>query len=249
MSGDVSSNAEKRLQFGLQLASAAFLLWLYVGDLLRLVRAQLASVAVLHALPSLPLSLVGSAVAVAFAVTLFLAPRKPAGWRPRRLAAIAAVVLVFIDFLVLSPRRTSELPELELVGALGRLTDALTQQATLERVPTDARLFEKALASLGPVPVFEKGERVPAWKLEVHRNCTAPESKPAAPGTFVFCVAPDATHGWVTLTATAGAATFGEPGVIGVQPPWVGEVTVAEPRPPEPPEDAVWQQPTPDDEP
>lgn len=247
MSGDVSSNTEKRLQLGLQAACAVFLVWLYVGDLLRLLRAPFAEVAVLHELPSVPLSLVGSAVAVTFAVTLVLARRRPAGWRPRRLAVIAAVLLIFVDFLVLASRRSTELPELELAGALNEVTEALNRRSTLERVPTDPRGVDQELSALGPVPLFVRGARVPKWSLEVRRGCTAPDPRPAAPGTFVYCVTPDATRGWVTVSATEGAATFGAPGVIGLRPPWVGEVTLAEPPPPEPPEDAVWQPPTPDE--
>lgn len=247
--GDVSTKSEQRVRWALQLLFAAFLLWLYAGDLLRYVRAQSASLAVLHALPSLPLSLAGTAVALAYAVTLVLARNRPAGWRPRRLANIAAVLLIFIDFLVLASRRTGELPELELVGALGDMTQAINNAATLDGVPTDARAFEKDLTQLGPPPLFVGGERLAKWSLEVRRNCTGPADKPGAPGTFIYCVAPDATHGWVTLTATAGAATFGDPAIIATQGPWVGEVSVAQPHPEAPPEDPVWQPPTQDEAP
>ncbi len=218
-----------RLRFAAQLLFAGFLGWLYGGDLLRFARAQGAPVTVMNELPSLPLSLVGVAVALTFGSTLVLKGRRGPGWGPWKAAVLAAVGLIFFDFVVLSSRRSLGSAEGALVEAVFTVSGALNDRATTAQVPRDARGLEALLGRLGPVPLFVEGTRVARWQVASRGTCAGPSAEVAgaAPGTLLYCTAADGRRGWVTLVATAGAQTFGEPAVVSVAELWVGEVSLA----------------------
>ncbi len=235
-----------------KLLFAAFLLWLYGGDLVRWLRAQVADVTVMNHLPSLPLALVGSFVAMGFGYVVLASAftAQPANWRPRRIATIAAVSLLFFDFLVLSSRRPMVPPVEVLIASINTVAEAAGQASSTQSVARDPSILEEALAPFRDVPLFVKGERVSGWKVQLRESCSGPatELQTATPGTLIYCVSSDRQRAWVTLVATVNGATFGAPGIAGTDGVWVGTVGVARPRA-EQPGPPVWQAPTPDDEP
>ncbi len=231
---------------------AAFLLWLYVGDLIRFFRAQAAPVTMLNELPSLGLSLVGTVVALAFTGTLVLvaARRQPRAWRPRDFSIAAALFLVFIDFVILSAKRSPISAESRLLMAIQSVADDATRAAAIESVPRDPNLLRSFLEGVGAVPLFVEGERVPEWKLELRERCTGPALEPgsATPGTLIYCVAGDRKRAWVTLVGTTLGQSFGAPAIVSTEGDWVGEVVAAAP-PEEPAGPPVWGPPTPEEQP
>jgi hypothetical protein len=243
------------LRFGLlvtQALLACFLLWLYPGDVVRYVRAQGAAVAVMTEVPSLPLALLGSLVALGFTATLLLvALRKQDGaWRPRRLLLASALFLLFLDFAVLSFRRSAISAERRLLLAVTTLTDEADANAAVESVLREPQLLQSFLGDVGPVPLFVEGQQVPAWKVEVRERCSGPALEPGAatPGTLIYCIAADRQRAWVTLVGAALGQTFGPPAIVSAEGDWVGVVRALEP-PAERDGPPVWGEPTPDEEP
>ncbi|MGV3623573.1 MAG: hypothetical protein ACO1OB_22325 [Archangium sp.] len=228
---------------------AAFLLWLYVGDVVRWVRLQLAPVAVMTDAPSLPFAIVGTVIALALVAKLIsrvtgkpLLPARVAAWVPA-----LAVMLPLVDLIVVSSRREFLFPEELLVGAAHTVAQAASQNSGAEFVARDPSIFEQAVAPFTDVPVYVNGERVPKWKVQLREGCSGPatDALDATPGTIVYCVAADRRQAWVNVVATAGGATFGPAAMSGLEAPWVARVQVAraaEVPPPEP----VWESPTPE---
>ena len=239
-----------------RLVLLGFLGWLYGGDLARWVQAQSAEVAALSELPKLWLSAGGVAVTVCGAVVLAMAvaTKKPSGWRPLRLLTIAAVSLLFFDFVVLSSRRSPISSEDRMLLAIHSLADGATAGAASEAVPRDPAMLAAFLDGLGPLPFFVKGERVAPWKVELRERCAGPATDPGQlpVGTLIYCVAVDRKQAWITLVGTAYGQVFGPRAIVSVKEGWVGEVHVPAPEPtasPDSPGESVWEQPTPDDGP
>jgi hypothetical protein len=229
-----------------------FLGWLYGGDLLRWIEAQGAEVSALSELPRLWLSLLGCAVTIGGVVIVVLARTKPANWAPLRLLTIATVSLLFLDFVVLNSRRSPLTPDDQTALAVQFLSESASREAGTEAVPRDPQLLASFLEGLGSVPYFVKGERVPAWKVELRERCPGPASEAgqASVGTLIYCVSTDRKQAWVTAVATAQGQVFGPRGVFSTQEGWVGEVHVAPPEPAAEPEEElspppVWEPPTP----
>lgn len=232
---------------------------LYGGDLLRYVRATGADVAWMASLPSLGLAFAGVAVLLLAGGLLGfgLATGKDAAWRGYRLGPIAGLMLLFFDFAVLSSMRSPMSGQEQAALAVVALADGASQNASHVAVPDDPRLLASLLEDLGPVPFFEKGERVPRWSVDVRTGCSGPaaEAEGKGPGTLVYCVAGDRKRAWVTLVGVAPGESFGAPRIVSTEEPWMQEVTLA-PQEPEPtegeggvpsPED-VWRLPTPDEQ-
>ena len=237
-------------------ALLGFLGWLYGGDLARWVQAQTAEVAALSELPKWWLSLGGVAVTAGGAVVLAMAVarKKPSGWPPLRLLTIAAVSLLFFDFVVLSSRGSPISAEDRMLVAIHSLSDGASGAAAPQAVPRDPALLATFLDGLGPVPFFVHGERVAQWSVELRERCAGPSSEPGAlaPGTLIYCVSVDRKQAWVSLVGTPQAQRFGPRAIVSVKDDWVGEVHVAPPEPaaaPDGTEEPVWDQPTPDDGP
>lgn len=233
-----------------------FLAWLYGGDLLRWGRAQGAEVAALSELPRLWLSLLGVAVVLGGAGALMVAARQkhPASWRPLRMLSIAVLSLLFLDFVVLSSRKSLLSPEEQAQLAVLSVAEDASQAAGSEAVPRDPQLLHTFIADLGPVPYFVDGERVPDWKIELRERCDGPATEPgqASVGTLIYCVAGDRKQAWVTLVGTPVGQMFGPRAVASVKEGWVGEVHVTAPEPElpaEPDDSSVWDPPTPDEAP
>lgn len=215
---------------------------------MRFIKVQSAPVALLNALPSLPLTLVGTAVAFAF-IALFLLDlggRLPRDWRPRSLIHFAAAAVVFVDFTILSSRMSPLPPEMRVAGVIQALADAASNAATPDQVPTERRAFEEwARENAGAAPLFKDGTRVEQWHVEVREGCGGPaESAGGAPaGTLVYCVAPNRRRAWITAVAVPLGKRFGAPEIISVEGAFVGDVRAA----PEPTrgEQPVWEPPTP----
>jgi hypothetical protein len=118
----------------------------------------------------------------------------------------------------------------------------------------DPGALQQLVAQLGSeVPFFVKGERVPAWKVEVRERCPGPASDAgsASVGTLIYCVSTDRALAWVTVVGTPFGQVFGERAVISTEGLWVGEVHLAPEQPPEeadprpdPQDPPVWGVPT-----
>ncbi|MBL8914574.1 MAG: hypothetical protein JNM17_27975 [Archangium sp.] len=230
-------------------AIAVFLVWLYAGDLVRFIKVQSAPVALINAVPSLALSLIGTALAFAFTaiVLLDVGGRLQPDWRPRSLVHAAVAALVFIDFSIISSRLTPILPEVRVAAVIQGLADAASEAATLDQIPTDRRAFEEwARESGGPAPLFKEGNAVGTWHVEVRENCIGPAefagNSPA--GTLIYCVAPNRRRAWITAVAIPLGKRFGQADIISTQGAFVGDVEViSEPRRRN--EQPVWDPPTP----
>lgn len=241
-------------QVAIRLVLLGFFAWLYGGDLVRFAQARTSEVAALSSLPHLGLSLAGVLV-VLFglgALGVSLAQRRPARWAPQRALTIALVSVVFFDLVVLSSRRDLLSAEHRAQRAIATLAERASERSGTEVVLRDPRVLQAIVAELGPVPYFVKGERVPAWQVEVRERCQGPaaDAREAAVGTLVYCVAVDRRQGWVTLVGTAAGEVFGPRAVVGTTPEWVGEVRLAPPPVPEEepgdPGPPVWPSPTPE---
>lgn len=226
-----------------------FLAWLYGGDVVRWGQAQTAEVTALAELPRLWLGLLGCAVAMGGAVVLVMARMQAPAWQPVRALTIAALALLFLDFVVLNSRRSPLSSEEQTLLAVQSFAEQASRASAVEAVPRDPALLTSFLEGLGTVPFFVKGEQVSAWKLELRERCAGPAVEPgqAAVGTVVYCVASDRQRAWVTLVGTPLGRVFGTKGMVATRDGWVGEVHVARPEPEvegEPADQPVWGGPT-----
>ncbi|MDP1827219.1 MAG: hypothetical protein Q8L48_28355 [Archangium sp.] len=225
-----------------------FLGWLYGGDLIRWVQAQTAEVTAMSELPRLWLSLLGCAVTIGGVVVLVMARKQPPSWRPVRLLTIAAMGLLFVDFVVLNSRRSPLSTDEQTLLAAQYIAESANHEAGSEAVPRDPALLHSFLQGLGTVPFFVKGERVPGWKLELRERCAGPAADPgeAEVGTVIYCVAADRKRAWVTLVGTPLGQVFGPRAIVSTREGWVGDVHVAaEPEQEDPSDRPVWEAPTP----
>lgn len=227
-----------------------FLAWLYGGDVVRWGQAQTAEVTALAELPRLWLGLLGCAVAIGGAVVLVMARLQPSSWKPLRMLTIAALALLFLDFVVLNSRRSPLSSEEQTLLAVQSFAEQANRASAVEAVPRDPALLTSFLEGLGSVPFYVGGERVTAWKLELRERCAGPAVDPgqAAVGTVIYCVASDRQQAWVTLVGTPIGQAFGARGMVATRDGWVGEVHVAQPDPQEQgesPDQPVWGGPTP----
>ncbi len=226
-----------------------FLAWLYGGDVVRWGQAQTAEVTALAELPRLWLGLLGCAVAIGGAVVVVRARRRGPSWRPLRMLSIAALGLLFLDFVVLNSRRSPLSSEEQTLLAVQSFAEQASRASAVEAVLRDPALLTSFLEGLGTVPFFVDGERVSAWKLEMRERCAGPAVDPgqAAVGTVIYCVASNRQHAWVTLVGLPIGQVFGARGMVATKDGWVGEVHVPQPDPEpegEPSEQPVWGGPT-----
>ncbi|MDP2273057.1 MAG: hypothetical protein Q8N23_31990 [Archangium sp.] len=226
-----------------------FLAWLYGGDVVRWGQAQTAEVTALAELPRLWLGLLGCAVAIGGAVVLVRGRKQGPSWRPLRALTIAALGLLFLDFVVINSRRSPLSSEEQTLLAVQSFAEQASRASAVEAVPRDPALLGSFLEGLGTVPFFVKGERVSAWKLEIRERCAGPAVDPgqAAVGTLLYCVASDRQQAWVTLVGAPIGQVFGVRGMVATKDGWVGDVHVAQPDPEaegEPSEQPVWGGPT-----
>lgn len=229
----------KRVAVVLQGALWAFLLWLYLGDLVVLARVASAPVAALGALPSLPVALVGGALALAGAGLFAWARVKaaPPRWRVSRLVLAGALGLLFVDLVVLSSREVGLSADAQLVLAVQGLANELADAAVPEGVPRDPALLEDALAKLPRPPLYVSGQRLDRWQVQLRERCAGPATEPsgALPGTFVYCVDGARQRAWVSLVALPRGEHFGAAALLGAEAPAVGEVVAPPPFAPEAP--------------
>lgn len=227
--------------------------WLYLGDLQRWFAARSAEVSLLNDLPNLPLAIVGSLVALGAAGVLAvgLVQKRPGAWRGFRLAPAAGVIVLFVDFAVLSSTRSPFSSAEQAQLAVHVLADYASTLSTEDGVPRDVRVLEGVFEELGPVPFFSKGERVRAWSIELREGCDGPaaDAQGRPPATLVYCVARDRRHAWVSLVGVASPEAFGPAAIVSTNPPWVALVDAPEPEKARSPVDVnVWQTPTPSDD-
>lgn len=235
-----------RTRLAAHLALLAFLLWLYGGDLWRSAQLARAPFAALAASPHVPLAVVGLVVC-ALGVGLWVAGlRRGPTWRGRALFPAAAALVLLVDFGVLSSGRPAVPFDLRVDAAVAAVVDGAQELATPAGVPVDVAQLTALAAGAGAPPFFVGGEPLGAWTLELVRGCAGPalESAGRAPGTLVYCVAPDRQTAWVSGVTLDGP--FGQPRVrAGEGAP--GRVVAPPPEreaPDEPPPPA-WGEPAP----
>ncbi|MFO0594516.1 MAG: hypothetical protein U0228_04410 [Myxococcaceae bacterium] len=229
---------------------ALFLVWLYFGDLSRFVRAQSAEVVLMNQLPSLPLSLLGVLVAIAFGASYFgrLSGRVSADDRRRALVLFVAGSLVFIDFTILASSHSPISAEARVVAAIDGFTQAANQNSSHVAVPTDLRSLDEWAREQGRPPIFVKGSPVEHWRVELHEGCTGPlvGAPGVPPGTLLYCIAPNHRQAWVTAVANELGHPFGPVSVIAPDGAFVGVVGLAREIPDDEPDERVWERPPPE---
>jgi len=181
---------------------------------------------------------------------LGLLKRRAASWAGFRVLPMLLVLVLSIDFIVLSSVKSPVGTEARAKGALQVMTEGAQALATMAAVPDSNTELDPLLPLLGPVPWLVHGERPEGWLLEIHRDCPGPRDQVGQTpvGTVLYCVAPDRRRAWLTVVGLALEQERGEPGVVSLAPDWVGEVTLArEDAEPDDPEPDVDVEPTPDD--
>lgn len=239
-----------RAALAAQGAVSGLLGWLYGSDLHDWWRLRSAEAAACSVEPSVALALLGVAVALGGLGVLGVAlgAGRDGQWRPLRLAPIAGLTLLFVDFLVLSSVQVSVGAEQRAQLALASFAEAAGSAATPAAVPTDPAALRAMAADLGLVPYFSRGARVATWQVEVRERCPGPalDAGAAPPGTLLYCVSADRQRAWVTLVGVREGERFGAPAVVAGDGDWVAEVRPAPPVRDEEERDApVGEGPTP----
>ncbi len=155
--------------------------------------------------------------------------QKPEAWRGFRLLPMAMVLVLAVDFLVLSSVQAALSPTSRAKAALQVFTEGAQALASTQAVPSSPDELEPVLPLLGPVPWLVYGERPAGWRVEVQTGCKGPATvreRPAA-GTVMYCLEAENHRAWVTLVGLPLGQARGEAGVVSVEPDWVGEVTLA----------------------
>lgn len=226
-----------------------FVGWLYGGDLLRYASVQSAPAALVNELPPLALSVVGVLLGLWLVAALVLSLRKPQLERMHGLALASVWALLFVDFALISSRRTPLLPEDQVALVVQQFADGVTAASSPEGVPTDRRGLAMMAEELSRPPVYRAGVRPEKWAFDYREGCSGPatESGTAQAGTLVYCRSADGRQAWVTAVAAPLGKRFGPVGVVSNEGPFVGLVTVraatADDETQAPP--AVWEPPTP----
>lgn len=191
----------------------AFLLFLYVGDLVDYLRAQRAEVSAFGKPPNvLFAALVLAAVTgVLVLLTLKLMQGVEAKNRVFRLLPIVAVVSIFIDLFVLSVDDTLINPADQMSLALQLFGKTASERGTASQVPSTDRDLADIVKEFGAPPYLLRGQPAPAFTIQRRENCEGPvgEAPGAQVGTFLYCVAADKRTAWVTLVALPYEERFG----------------------------------------
>jgi hypothetical protein len=207
-----------RATIAINAALGALLLWLYLGDVSDVVRAQSSELAALSALPSLPFAAAALAATLAgLGLTVFgLTSKRDKSWRGYRVMPIVAVVALFIDLFVLSGGHSPFPSSTRAVAAVELFEQHATEAGSPNAVPSDTRVLEPILQSLGTVPWLVKGESVSDWKVKIFDACTGPKLDAAGEraGTFLYCVDATRSQAWVTLVGLPAEQRFGAPQVV-----------------------------------
>ncbi|MFP2909196.1 hypothetical protein ACLESD_29980 [Pyxidicoccus sp. 3LFB2] len=199
------------------LLSLAAIVWIYGGDLADAVRARSAEVSAFAVLPS-P---VGPAVVLALALLATLvviggmSRGRAEGFKGYRLLPILLVGSLFAD-LILAESRVP-LSSLDIASmSLQTFHQQAQELASPQAVPDDPRVLQPLLEQLGRPPYLVRGEPVPAYTLQVRKDCEGPvrEAPGVLPGTLLYCVAPERKGAWVTLVGLPAEQRFGVPAVV-----------------------------------
>ncbi|QRK04071.1 hypothetical protein JQX13_27745 [Archangium violaceum] len=206
------------------------LAWLYGGDLWDSLRARTAEVSAFLAPPPLVWpAVVLAATGVALGLVLWgLVRGRAEGFKGYRLLPILLVSALFFD-LVLAEGQVPLLPEDVASLVLDHFQEKAAALANGKAVPSEPAVLRPLLDELAPPPYLVKGERVPAWSLQVREQCQGPvlEAPGLAVGTVIYCVAPGHEKAWVTLVGLPAGERFGLPAVFSVE----GQPHVAVVRP------------------
>lgn len=193
--------------------------WIYGGDLSDAVRARTADVSAFMTVPSLerPAVVLAVAAVAALAFVVGLLQRKEEGFKGYRLLPIVLVGALFVD-LVLSESRTP-LTSTDIASmALQRFHQSAQERTSALEVPDDPRLLQSLLEELGRPPYLVRGESLPAYTLQVRKDCEGPvrDAPGVRAGTILYCVAPERQGAWVTMVGLPADERFGPPAVVSV---------------------------------
>jgi hypothetical protein len=199
-------------------ALGALLLWLYIGDISDVLRAQSSELAALSALPSVPFAAVAlTATLVGLGLTVLgVTSKRDRSWRGYRVMPIVAVVALFVDLFVLSGGHSPFPSTTRAIAAVELFEQHATERGSPTAVATEARALEPIFQNLGPVPWLVKGESVSDWKVKIFDGCAGPRLDAAGEtaGTFLYCVDATRSQAWVTLVGLPAEQRFGAPQVV-----------------------------------
>ncbi|MCE9667470.1 hypothetical protein LY474_06545 [Myxococcus stipitatus] len=199
--------------------SVAAIAWIYGGDLADALRARTADVSALVELPS-PVrpSVVLALTGVALAVAVFgLVQGRGEGFKGFRLLPILLVGALFADLALAESRIPIDSTDVASMS-LQRFSKLAQELSTQDAVAEDPRVLQPLLEELGRPPYLARGEPVPAYALQVRKDCEGPvrDAPGVRVGTLLYCVAPERKGAWVTLVGLPAERRFGAPEVLSV---------------------------------
>ncbi|RKH42905.1 hypothetical protein [Corallococcus sicarius] len=212
--------------------------WLYGGDLANALRIRAAEVSSFASPPSAPRAgvVLGLTVVALVVFAMGLLRKQPEGFKGYRLLPILLVGALFVDLVVAEGTAPLDAPERATV-ALQHFQEGAQRLATLEAVPSEARVLQPLVDTLGPAPYQVHGVPVGGYALQVRTGCEGPlrETSGARPGTLLYCVSRDSRQAWVTLVGLPAEVRLGAPALFSLR----GEPRIAVIRPRVPEEEGV----------
>lgn len=212
-----------------------FLLFLYGRDVSDYIRAQSAPISAMTELPLLwfAIPVILAALATGGGVLHGLIKRREETWRGFRIPPIVAVVVLFIDLLVLGHQRVPISSADQSAIALHVASQMLTPLVTAQGVPTDPSQISSVIANMGAPPFLVRGKRPDRFSVQVRTGCVEPigEVPGAQPATFIYCSSADRRIAWLTLVALPVEKRFGAPEIFSRD--GVVQTTVVQQPPPE----------------
>ncbi|MCY1081018.1 hypothetical protein [Archangium lansingense] len=198
----------------------ATLAWLYGGELLDASRARSAEVSAFLEPPAVlwPAVVLAATVGVLGVVLWGLVRGRGEDFKGYRLLPILLVCALFFD-LLLAEQQMPLRPEDVAAMVVSQFKDKAEALADGRTVPSEPAVLQPLLAELEPPPYLVRGQRVPAWSLQVRQACQGPvrEAPGLAVGTLIYCVAPGRERAWVSLVALPAGERFGLPSVFSVE--------------------------------
>lgn len=200
------------------LAALGLALFWWGGDAVRAIRAQHAWVSALAQPPDLAFASVALLLVLGAAAwaAVGLAQRKGSDFKGYRALPICAVVLLFVDVLVLPssalPIRSSD----QLALSLQLFGELASEQMHDGRAPANPALLQVLAGKLGAPPYLVHGEPLHHFQIQLREGCDGPlKTAPGAEvGTLLYCLAKDGKTAWVSAVALPAEVQFGSPAVF-----------------------------------
>jgi hypothetical protein len=200
------------------LGTLALALFWWGGDAIRAVRAQHAWVSALAQPPELGFAILSLVLVLAAAgwAAVGLVQRQGRDFKGYRALPICAVVLLFVDVLVLPssalPLRSAD----QLALNLQLFGELASEQMHDGMAPSDPAVLQALASKLGPPPYLVHGEPLHHFQIQIREGCDGPlKSAPGVEvGTLLYCLAKDGKTAWVSAVALPAEVQFGDPAVF-----------------------------------